>query len=102
MCPAKLSVSSFLHRLAQAVAENRVFVTGKAADEAVDDLGWTREDILLQLLDLVETDFERTEESTAHPGNLIWVFCPDLDFEGTLWIRLAERHGVVVISFHLG
>jgi hypothetical protein len=92
----------FLRRLKRAVAEDQILVTSKAADEAAEDLGWDREDILLQLSDLVEADFERTEDSTVQPGEVVWVFCPDLEIEGALWIRLVERHGVVVVSFHLG
>jgi hypothetical protein len=65
-------------------------------------LEWTGEDLRLQLLELTGEDFLRTEESNAPEGGLIWVFTPDLWDGGYLWIRLVERAGIVVISFHRG
>jgi hypothetical protein len=94
------SISAFLARLRIAVRHGHVWVSAKAIDEALDDLGWERTDILDMLTNLASTDFERTEPSMVRPEDLIWVFCPDSD-QGTLWIRLIERAGIVVVSFHL-
>ena len=74
-------------------------MTTYAADLAAEDLGWDRTDILLLLDELEVRDFHRVEDSTARPGDLIWVFCPDLS-TGMLWIRLVEREEIVVVSFH--
>lgn len=63
---------------------------------------WSAGDLRLQLLDLTAEDFLRIEDSTAPQGGLIWVFTPELWDEGQLWIRLVERGGIVVISFHRG
>jgi len=59
-------------------------------------------DLRLQLLELAIDDLLRTEQSTAPEGGLIWVFTPELWDGSHLWIRLVERAGIVVISFHKG
>jgi len=59
-------------------------------------------DLRLQLLELAIDDLLRTEQSTAAEGGFIWVFTPELWDGGHLWIRLVERAGIVVISFHKG
>ncbi len=66
------------------------------------DLEWTAEDLRVQLLELAAHDFLRVESSTAPQGGVIWVFTPEFWDGGHLWIRLVERAGVVVISFHRG
>lgn len=72
------------------------------AAEGLRDLEWTAEDLRLQLLELATADFLRVEDSTAPQGGVIWVFTPELWDGGHLWIRLVERAGIVVISFHRG
>lgn len=67
---------------------------------ALEDLGWEEDDVLAQIDELEVDDFERVERSTVHPGDRVWVFCPDDAFAGRLWIRLVERGGVILISFH--
>jgi len=90
-----------LRRVRSHVAGDRVFVTAYAADRAADELGWDRADILEVVAGLEPEDFLRVEGSRVRPGERIWVFCPLLDDQGAgLWIRLVERGGVVVVSFH--
>lgn len=93
-------VAPFLARLRSAARLGRVRVSAKAVDEARADLEWDHGTILEVVCGLQADDFERTERSTARPSDVIWVFCPEYD-EGTLWIRIVEREGFVVISFHL-
>jgi hypothetical protein len=95
------SINSFLARLRRAVAQDRLQVRGYAR-EGLRDLEWTIEDLKIALNGLTVGDFHRTERSTAPQGGLIWVFTPERLDEGTLWVRLVERAGIVVISFHQG
>ncbi len=90
-----------LARLRQVVAENRIQVRSYALD-GLRDLEWTAQDLRLQLLDLTVDDLLRTESSTAPQGGVVWVFTPEFWDGGFLWIRLVERAGIVVISFHKG
>jgi hypothetical protein len=83
------------------VAAGRIEIRSYAL-EGLRELEWTAEDLRLQLLDLTDNDLLRTEESTAPEGGLVWTFTPEFWDGGTLWIRLGERAGVVVISFHKG
>ena len=56
------------------------------------------------LADLEVSDFERCERSTNGPRGgheLVWVFTPASDDGLPLWVRLVERGGVVVVSFHI-
>ena len=92
---------AFLRRVRRAVSAGRVEIRAYALDGA-RDLGWDAADIRAQLLDLVDGDFLRTERSTAPEGGLIWVFTPETWDDEYLWIRLVERKGVVVVSFHQG
>ena len=82
-------------------AEGRVEIRGYALD-GLRELEWTAQDLRLQLLELTFDDLLRTEQSTAPEGGLVWVFTPELSEGGHLWIRLVERMGIVVISFHKG
>lgn len=70
--------------------------------DGLRDLEWTAADLRLQLLELSVDDFLRTVVSTAPQGGLVWVYTPESWDGGYLWIRLIERTGVVVISFHKG
>ncbi len=99
--PTVDQLAAFLLRLRRAVHEGRVEIRAYALD-GLRDLEWSAGDLRLQLLDLTVDDFHRTEDSTAPRGGLIWVFTPELWGEGHLWIRLVERAGIVVISFHNG
>lgn len=99
--PSHDQLVSFLQRLRRAVTEGRVEIRAYAV-EGLRDLEWTAEDLRLQLLDLAAADFLRVEDSAAPQGGLIWVFTPDFWDGGHLWIRLVERAGIVVISFHRG
>ncbi len=94
-------ISDFLVRLGVAVADGRVEIRGYAVD-GLRELEWTAQDLRLQLLELTVDDLLRTEESTAPEGGLVWVFTPEFWEGGYLWIRLVERAGIVVISFHKG
>lgn len=94
-------LASFLFRLRCAVTEGRVEIRAYAL-EGLRDLEWTAEDLRLQLLELAVEDFLRVEDSTAPQGGVIWVFTPEFWDGGHLWIRLVERSGIVVISFHRG
>ena len=76
-----------------------MLVTTKAADEARDELGMEPADIVSFLPELVEEDFERREPSTQRQGDDIWVFIAAVE-HNELWIRLIERNGIVVVSFH--
>ena len=98
MWPPK-TVHPFLRRLRLAAAADRVVLTVKATDE-IRDQGWDHEWALELVGTLEPNDFERCENSTVLPGDVIWVFCPEID-DGTVWIRLTERDGMLVISFHL-
>ncbi len=99
--PAAALLAAFLLRLRRAVDDDRVEIRAYALD-GLRDLEWSGEDLRLQLLELTAENFLRTEHSTAREGGLIWVFTPDLWDGGYLWIRLVERAGIVVISFHRG
>jgi hypothetical protein len=101
MPPSPAQVSTFLSRLRRAVAEHRVEVRAYAKD-GLFELGWTTADLRLELLELTTADLLRTEMSTAVEGDLIWVFTPDYWDGGHLWIRLVERNGIIVVSFHKG
>ena len=76
-------------------------IRGYALD-GLRELEWTAQDLRLQLLELTLDDLLRTEESTAPEGGVVWVFTPEFWDGGHLWIRLVERSGIVVISFHKG
>ena len=93
-------VSGFLSRLRTAIEADRVWVTHYAATFATEDLQWDREDILLQLTDLEPGDFLRVERSTRRSGDVIAVFTPEPETTGRLWVRLVERGGIIVVSFH--
>ena len=82
-----------------AVADGRVEFTGYAR-EGADDLGWDQFDMVEQLRELTPDDFLRCEES--HDGSRVWVFIPGLWDDWYLWVRLVERGGIVVVSFHRG
>ncbi|MCK6501942.1 hypothetical protein L6R53_00815 [Myxococcota bacterium] len=101
MPPSPEQVSSFLRRLRHSVSEGRLEIRAYALD-GMRDLEWTTDDLRLQLLELARTDFLRVEDSTAPQGGIIWVFTPEYWDGGHLWIRLVERAGVVVVSFHRG
>lgn len=83
-----------------AAAEGRVFVSAYAAERAADDLEWDQWDIVEQLKELDIGDHRHCEISRAPTEDLIWVFTPDLWDGDLLWIRLIERDGIVVVSFH--
>jgi hypothetical protein len=99
--PTADQVAAFLIRLGRAVSEGRVEIRGYAL-EGLRDLEWTAADLRLQLLELSVDDFLRTEVSTTPQGGLVWVYTPEFWDGGSLWIRLIERAGIVVISFHKG
>jgi len=100
--PSGPEVAAFLARLAAALKERRVRFTWKADDE-IAELGWSEEDVRLELASLAAADFLRSEPSRSADFVLIWVFCPlAAELDRHLWIRLAEDvRGTIVISFHL-
>lgn len=99
--PTAEQIAAFLVRLRRAVADDRIEIRAYAL-EGLRDLEWTAEDLRMQLLELGVDDLLRTEASTALQGGLVWVFTPEFWDGGFLWIRLIERAGIVVISFHKG
>lgn len=94
-------IGRFLNRLRVAVEGDRVVVTDYAV-EGAEALGWDEWDVVQQLLQLTAEDWFRCEQSRVRPEETLWVFTPDLRDAGILWIRLQERSGVVVVSFHRG
>lgn len=101
VAPTSEQINAFLVRLRRAIAESRIQVRAYALD-GLRDLEWNAADLRLQLLALTVDDLLRVESSTAPQGGLVWVFTPEFWDGGFLWIRLVERAGVVVISFHKG
>ena len=94
-------ISAFVRRLHAAVDTDAVVVSGKAAREAAEELHFERADILDMLRGLVAADFSHCVPSRVRPGDLLWVFTPEYD-SLTLWIRLVERHNIIVVSSHEG
>lgn len=96
---------AFLIRLRAAVARTEVRVSDKAEDEAADDLGFTRRDIAAEVQAMSSLDFERCEDSTTHPGTVIWVFMPEhstwqVNHERTVpGVRGAREAGTDEASF---
>ena len=99
--PTVEQIAAFLVRLRRAVADDRIQVRAYAL-EGLRDLEWTAEDLRMQLIELTVADLLRTEASMAPQGGVVWVFTPEFWDGGFLWIRLIERAGIVVISFHKG
>jgi len=80
-----------------------VRISDYARDRASEELGWDIFDIGQQLRELTEDDLYRREASHDQPWEEVWTFTPPLpDEEGFLWIRLVERSGILVVSFHRG
>lgn len=106
MCvdPSFAELAAFLDRVRAAVAAGRVWLTDYARDRAREELGWEQWDIEQELCDLTEADWYRCEAAADRPWEIIWTFTPPLPEEDddVLWIRLVERAGVVVVSFHRG
>lgn len=95
----KPDVAGFLARLRAYVDEDKVLVRNKALDEARAEFQMEFEDIVAFLPELLEEDFERIEPSKARPEDAVWVFIAEVA-HNEFWIRLVERNGIVVISFH--
>ncbi len=93
--------AAFLARLDAAFDLDQVFATHAAREAALAQFGWDEGDMfgLLRVLD--EDEFLRVEESSAEEGGTIWVFVPTTA-QGRIWVRLCERAGIIVISFHRG
>lgn len=100
MDPTPAQLRNFLRRLRAAIDAHRVFVSAYAAERAADELGWGQWDIFEQLKELNADDYHRREVSHGPLADVIWVFTPEGWDEETLWIRLIERDGVLVVSFH--
>lgn len=99
--PSPPDVVAFLATVRAAVEGGRIEIREYALD-GMRELEWTAFDVRMQLLELGVADFLRTEESTAPQGGLVWTFTPEFWDDGYLWIRLVERTGIVIISFHKG
>ena len=99
--PSAADIAAFLRRVRAAVDGGRVVLSDYAV-EGADELGWEPWDVRAQLRELGPEDWFRCEESVALPGDLLWVFTPELWDGDSLWIRLLERNGIVVVSFHRG
>ena len=93
--------ATFLARLDQALAQDRVGLSRDARDVAMAQFDWDEGDIFGLLHVLEEEDFHLTEPSTAEEGGVIWVFVPMTE-EGRLWVRLCGRNEIIVVSFHRG
>lgn len=100
MEPTPAELTAFLQRVRTAATSGKVIVSQYAAERAADELQWDQWDIFEQLKDLVPDDLRHCEISRAPSADLIWVFTPQLWDGDLLWIRLIERDGVVVVSFH--
>jgi hypothetical protein len=101
MHPPHPHLTAFLRQVRKAVAEKRFWVT-EYAREGATALDWDDWDVAEQLRCLSEADWLRCEDSLVHPEDVVWVFTPALWDEGFLWVRLVERAGIVVVSFHRG
>lgn len=99
--PPAPPVRRFLLLAHEAARAGRVATTPKADDE-LDELGWARSDLALQLQELAEADFLRTERSRYDDEVLMWVFCPPHWEGGYLWLRLVEQAAstILVVSIH--
>ncbi len=95
----KRDVVDFLQRVHVAVAAGTFIVTDKAAREVVEELGWDLASVADELLELQPGDYLHSERSRPHPKDMVHTFTPPLD-DGELWIRLVERAGIIVVSFH--
>ena len=101
--PDALGVAALLRRVREAVAAKRVRTSDYARDRAREELGWDIFDIEEQLRELTEDDLYRREPGHDRPWEEIWTFRPPLlDEEGFLWIRIVERDGILIVSFHRG
>ena len=107
MSPSRSKISAFLRRLRLAIRQELVFVEVYALDRATEDFEWDRFAIVDELKWLELDDFHKTDvaKDPRYTGEMIWVFCPEVDLPPRfdtrkLWIRLIERKGFIVISFH--
>lgn len=96
--PSGSAVQTFLSKLHASCAQEAVFVS-RAALEDAEEMGWGYADIVAQLVCLAADDFEKRVASQRFPWEQIWVFCPSSSGE-QLWIRIVERNGFFIISFH--
>jgi len=86
--------------------ERRSSRKGRCARRRATTLDWgraTQQDlwhIPEQLKELAVEDHRHCELSKAPTTDAIWVFTPELWGDDLLWIRLIERNGIVVVSFH--
>jgi hypothetical protein len=70
-----------------------------SAEQDAADVGFDRPMIESLLVRLDVADFETRVPSDPAQGEWVWVFVPSID-ELDLWVRLIERAGIVVVSFH--
>lgn len=97
MCDAAI-IEVFLRRVSSACRENRVQVSLSAQQDAAE-IGFDRPMIESVLLRLASSDFEKRVSGARNVDEWVWVFVPAVD-DLVLWVRLIERAGVVVVSFH--
>lgn len=100
--PTEASIAAFLQRVREAVRVGAVRLTDYARERASEELGWDFFDICEELRELTIEDFHRCEPSMDRPWENVWTFTPPLVDDGYLWVRLTERDGVLVVSFHRG
>lgn len=95
------AIRALLARLRAAVVAGRVEAT-KKSDREITEIGWLKEDVFIQLMELEFHDFLKAETARNWPNQTVWVFCPEFWDGRFLWIRLIEEGGgfVLVISFH--
>lgn len=101
--PTPAELAALLARVRAAVEGERVETTSYAREGAAA-LEWSDWDIGEQLRELTARDWLRCDESRDPVWGfaVLWVFEPEFWDGGKLWIRLLERDGVLVVSFHKG
>lgn len=92
------TLEAFLQRVRTACEENRAQLTLSAQQDAAD-IGFDRSMVENLLMRLSPGDFEKRVRSDRGPGEWVWIFLPALG-DLHLRVRLLERRGIVVISFH--
>jgi len=91
---------SLLSSLRTACGSGQVVFLPKASGELLK-MGWSGQQALNVLSQLVDDDYDRTEWSTFHGGVDLHTFMPPSDDSpDDLFIRIYEHDGFVCVSFH--
>lgn len=94
-------IAAFLDRVREAIALGFYEFSRKALRELAAmqrDEDWG----LAVLMALDPSDWHRDESPWDRSFGVVRVFCPPMDVEVDLWIRLREEDGgfIIIISFH--